>query len=108
MPVKICRFDELGNNRVFETSIELEGVQKEIFIFQHQGNYLAYLNSCPHTGANLNWQPGQFFSYDDKFIECSLHGALFEKGSGLCVRGPCTGQKLRAIKLMEKDGCLYL
>lgn len=74
-----------------------------IFIVR-KGNLLrAYKNHCPHTGAPLEWKPDQFLDFENRFIQCALHGALFEIDSGLCVRGPCAGGLLQP-EILEQDG----
>jgi nitrite reductase/ring-hydroxylating ferredoxin subunit len=71
----------------------------DIFVVQKDGQYFAYINSCPHTGASLEWQENQFLDMDKSYIQCSTHDALFEIATGRCISGPCAGENLRAIKL---------
>lgn len=67
----------------------------------------AFLNRCAHVPAEMDWQPGEFWDQDKRFIICSVHGALYEPQDGTCVAGPCPGAKLVAIPLQEKDGQLH-
>lgn len=67
----------------------------------------AFLNRCAHVPAEMDWQPGQFWDQDKRFIICSVHGALYEPSDGLCVSGPCHGQHLIPIHLQERDGQVY-
>lgn len=39
----------------------------------------AYLNRCPHLHYPLNYLLDEFLTYDRRFIQCSMHGASFEK-----------------------------
>ena len=64
------------------------------------GKLVAYLNQCPHTGVNLNWQPNQCFDQEQRYLACSLHGALFQPEDGFCVYGPCRGQSLVSVALV--------
>ena len=41
-------------------------------------------------------------------ILCSMHGALFEMESGLCVSGPCEGLGLRALPVRVERGYVML
>lgn len=68
----------------------------------------AYLNRCPHALRPLNYLPDRFLSPDGALIQCSAHGALFEKGSGLCVAGPCLDESLRriAVRVVGDSICL--
>jgi nitrite reductase/ring-hydroxylating ferredoxin subunit len=68
----------------------------------------AYVNHCPHAGHPLNLQPHRFLTHDDSLILCNSHGALFEKGTGYCVAGPCAGQSLESIAVEVIDGYVLL
>ena len=90
----ICSIDEIALPGSKEFSIEQDEQNIEGFIVRYQGGVSVYLNQCPHTGASLNWQPDQFLSYDESYIQCSIHGAIFQFSDGMCIHGPCVGQKL--------------
>ncbi|MCB1722978.1 MAG: Rieske (2Fe-2S) protein [Chromatiaceae bacterium] len=79
-----------------------------LFVVRKDGRVTAYRNSCPHTGAPLEWQPDQFLDLDNSFIQCSIHGALFRTEDGLCLRGPCVGQSLRALSVRVDSGRLVV
>ncbi len=78
------------------------------FVVNWQGKYIAYLNSCPHTGVSLNWLPNQFFDLESRYLQCGMHGAIFEPDTGLCVRGPCRAQSLLKLPLITCKDNLYL
>jgi len=66
--------------------------------------FAAYLNQCPHTGVNLNWQVDQCFDSTEQYLSCSMHGALFRPDDGVCIYGPCVGKALKPITLeIEAD-----
>jgi nitrite reductase/ring-hydroxylating ferredoxin subunit len=68
----------------------------------------AYLNRCPHALRQLNFRPDGFLNTDRTLIQCSSHGALFEKDTGLCVAGPCVGESLRRLPVVLADGEIRL
>lgn len=68
----------------------------------------AYLNRCPHALRQLNFRPDAFLSPDGGLIQCSSHGALFEKDTGECVAGPCAGESLRRLPVALSGGELRL
>lgn len=68
----------------------------------------AYKNSCPHTGAPLNWTPDKFLSLGAEYIQCSLHGAKFSILEGQCLLGPCVGKSLVPLKVLEKSTGFYI
>ncbi len=74
------------------------------FIVRWQGQVYAYTNTCPHTGHPLNINPDGFFSLDMMSLLCTSHGALFEPDTGLCIGGPCSGAKLKALECRIDNG----
>jgi nitrite reductase/ring-hydroxylating ferredoxin subunit len=64
----------------------------------------AYENWCPHAGHGLDLVPERFLSPDGALIQCSSHGALFEKEDGLCIAGPCEGLALKPLPVELVDG----
>jgi len=69
---------------------------------------MAFQNSCPHTGVSLNWNPHQFFDPESRYLQCGIHGAIFEPDTGLCVRGPCLDQALPQLPLLINNDNLYI
>ena len=74
-----------------------------MFIYNDNGEYRAYRNSCPHFDVPLNHIPGEVFTPDGKYFLCMTHHAQFDKISGRCVAGPCEGESLETIPL-KQDG----
>jgi nitrite reductase/ring-hydroxylating ferredoxin subunit len=90
---------ENGSARAFRISEQLE-----IFIVRQGEHIFGYHNSCPHTGAPLNWLADQFLDYSRAYIQCSGHDALFRIEDGCCISGPCHGQSLLDAKLTVVNG----
>ena len=67
-----------------------------------------YVNSCPHTGAPLDFVDGRFLSANKQHIQCSTHDALFEIDNGRCVYGPCVGQHLKPLAIEVINGEVWL
>jgi nitrite reductase/ring-hydroxylating ferredoxin subunit len=93
----LCRLEQLGDpgSRGFEAH-EL-GTPWDFFVARRGGRVFGYRNSCPHTGAPLDWQPHSFLDLERTFIQCAIHGALFHMESGECLRGPCLGRRLERV-----------
>jgi len=108
MKSKLCHITEIADPGSKEFSIKIGRKTLEIFVVHKNSAFHAYTNSCPHTGASLNWQEDQFLDLDGNFIQCSVHDALFEIESGYCVNGPCAGQSMEELKLVIEDNELYL
>lgn len=82
---------------------------RQSIIAVRQGNSVwLYVNACPHIGAPLDMEPGQFLNYDKTLILCANHGALFTLDGGLCIHGPCVGKALNSIPCRVEGSAVYL
>ena len=105
---KICNLHDINDNQTLGLSTNINGTLKKIIIVRTEKGVFAYINSCPHIGAPLDLQPGQFLSHNKENIVCSTHGALFQIDTGLCIFGPCKDAYLQSIAItIEHDGDLY-
>jgi nitrite reductase/ring-hydroxylating ferredoxin subunit len=86
-----------------------QGEQAALLV-RYAGEVRAYVNSCPHTGVTLNWADDQFFTLEEDYLQCSLHGALFQPLDGLCIHGPCCGESLKSlpVQLVEQYVLIYI
>ena len=77
------------------------------FALRFEGRVVAYMNRCAHVPTEMDSQPGEFLDADRRFILCSMHGAVYEPTSGRCIAGPCAGQRLMAVDVVERGGQVY-
>ncbi len=92
----------------FGFEVEYRGETVAGFLVRHQGQFFAYRNSCPHTGAPLDWVDHQFLDADGTLIQCAMHDARFLIDSGECVSGPCPGESLGKLKIVVENDKIYL
>ena len=98
----ICRLGDLaegGRAVKFTIASGEPAFQTSCFAIVFDGVVHAYVNSCPHRGTELDWQPGEVFEETGLYLICATHGALFEPDSGLCVAGPCHGARLQSLAI---------
>lgn len=77
---------------------------QSLFAVKKDGQIYVYVNSCPHIGIALEFQPDEFLDMEKRFIQCANHGALFEIENGDCIAGPCAGKALKAVPFtVEND-----
>ena len=101
----LCALDEIDEPG--GKAIRVKG-RKEMFVVRWQGTVGGYVNSCPHTGVSLDWNPDQFFNYERTLIMCSMHYALFRPEDGVCVHGPCAGKSLAPVRVRVENGRVML
>jgi nitrite reductase/ring-hydroxylating ferredoxin subunit len=104
----ICHHDLLSDPGSRGFSLETNGQTVEGFIVKNDSAYFAYRNSCPHTGAPLDWVEHQFLDLDESLIQCAVHDARFLIDSGECVFGPCPGERLEKLDIVVLQDGIYL
>jgi len=79
-----------------------------IVITREAGKVYAYFNRCPHQGAPLDFEPRQFLDASGKRLLCGKHGSEFEISTGLCIEGPCKGERLERVQALVdgEDVCI--
>lgn len=73
------------------------GGQDTLFAVRHQGRLHLWRDRCPHAGTPMAWRRHAYLDAAGARIVCAAHGALFEPDTGLCVQGPCLGQRLQPV-----------
>jgi Ferredoxin subunits of nitrite reductase and ring-hydroxylating dioxygenases len=108
--VKAIDVKSLGalSSRSFEIDLGDKGYCSGFLVREKDMTLRAYKNSCPHTGAPLNWTPDQFLTRTGLYIQCSIHGAMFKIENGECFAGPCSGQFLKSLQCVEEKGMSYI
>ncbi|UCH52662.1 MAG: Rieske 2Fe-2S domain-containing protein [Pseudomonadota bacterium] len=105
----ICSSDKLvdGGSGVRFTVMRA-GQPCPAFAVRFAGRAYAYLNRCAHKLTELDWEAGQFFDAEARYLVCATHGALYQPETGLCVAGPCRGARLTALAVEEVQGRVRL
>lgn len=63
-----------------------------------------YVDRCPHAGFPLANLDGRYLTREGDLILCAAHGALFRRGDGVCLSGPCAGRALVPWPVRIVDG----
>jgi len=100
--------DSLVDGGFAETEALIDGDVESLVLYREGPSIRGFLNICPHAGRRLDWAPGQFLKSREGHLVCAAHGASFALVDGLCVAGPCKGDRLRAVAVQVRDGQVYL
>jgi len=107
--IKLTEINQLNKAECLTLEVPFEGCVNDVLVICYEmNNFAVYLNQCPHTGVNLNWQPNQCFDISEQYLSCSVHGALFRPNDGQCIYGPCRGQSLKPLPYEIEEDTLYL
>ena len=101
---KICNTDDIGEGESRGFKIE----EKSFFVVKRNSKLVAYENTCPHLGVELDGIDDKFLSENSELIQCHFHGALFTIEDGDCIAGPCAGEKLIPVAVEQVDQWLYV
>jgi nitrite reductase/ring-hydroxylating ferredoxin subunit len=83
------------------------GFPEGLLVVRRGEEVMVYLNLCPHQMKPLDWEPGEFLTYDKDALICEHHGAVFRFEDGACVDGPCLGQGVMRVPVEIRDGAVY-
>ena len=103
----LCRLDDLprGASKGFPPP---EGGFYGLFAVRDEAGVHVYRNSCPHLGVPLEWVADRFLSSDGSRIVCAMHGAQLRICDGLCLEGPCRGERLEPVACHVEAGMVYV
>jgi nitrite reductase/ring-hydroxylating ferredoxin subunit len=76
------------------------------FVLRRGETAAGFVDSCPHAGWPLAPLDDRYLTRDKAHILCAGHGALFDL-AGLCVAGPCTGDRLAAWPVEVRGGEVF-
>ena len=96
---------EAGTAHVFDVMLWRRPARA--FALRFEGRVVAYLNRCAHVPTEMDWRPGEFLDDERRFIICAMHGAVYEPTNGRCIAGPCAGQRLMRVDVVERAGQVY-
>ena len=108
-PVCILPATDLQRDVTTGFRTEIAGVPRRLIVTRRDGRSAVFLNSCPHQGINLDWREDDFLDADETYLQCAMHGALFDARTGECVAGPCSGQALIPVAFeCREDGSVWV
>ena len=107
--IELCRLTDLCDGEAKGFCVEGETIAQRLIIIRIGSNVRAYINLCPHIGSRLDGEVGQFIQKDKpELLFCNSHAAYFRIEDGLCIDGPCEGQKLYpAAVILDGDKIVY-
>jgi nitrite reductase/ring-hydroxylating ferredoxin subunit len=99
-----------GEVHVVPFGRDADGYVREALVLRDQGGVLrAYRNLCKHLPIPLDGGSRRFMDADGRHLECGTHGAAYRPEDGLCVAGPCEGERLDVLDLeVDADGTVHL
>lgn len=94
--VKLGALDLIPDGTARNFVLQLRAGRFHGFVVRQGGAVHGHVDRCPHAGVPLARRLDDYLTPSGDLIACSWHGALFRIADGLCVGGPCAGQRLTA------------
>jgi len=102
--VRLARLDAIPDGTARNFVLQMRAGRFHGFVVRQGDRVAGYVDRCPHAGVPLAQQLDDYLTPGGDLIACSWHGALFRIADGLCVGGPCTGQRLTPWPVTVVDG----
>jgi nitrite reductase/ring-hydroxylating ferredoxin subunit len=102
---RLCRGDEIEDGTARGFTVGARGLR--ILVARRGADLHAYVNRCPHVGTPLDWSDDEFMDTSRRHLVCGTHGALFRVADGVCIAGPCQGDRLEPFPIAVRDGAVY-
>lgn len=102
--VKLGPLDTVGDGHARNFVLQLRAGRFHGFVVRQGDMVHGYADRCPHAGVPMAQRLDDYLTPAGDLIVCSWHGALFRIEDGLCVGGPCVGQRLTPWPVTVIDG----
>jgi nitrite reductase/ring-hydroxylating ferredoxin subunit len=106
-PRELCRISDIPENGAKGFPGPDGAFTGLVAVRKGDGVYV-YENACPHIGTPLDWTPDRFLSADGHMLICATHGAQFEIDTGICISGPCRGDRLTPVDFSIQGGVIVV
>jgi nitrite reductase/ring-hydroxylating ferredoxin subunit len=95
--IDLCALEEMPDG--VARGFAVAGARQKVVVVRRGGALHGYLDSCPHYegGTPMAWKSDAYLNGAGTHLACHSHGALFEIDTGVCVLGPCLGQRLTPV-----------
>jgi nitrite reductase/ring-hydroxylating ferredoxin subunit len=103
----LCRLTDIPENGAMGFP-GANGAFTGLVAVRQGGDVYVFENACPHIGTPLDWTPDRFLSADGRYLICATHGAEFTIATGVCISGPCRGDRLTPVNVVVRDGTIHV
>ena len=104
----LCRLNDIEDGGARGFAVEGPDVAQRLIVVRMGDAVHGYVNACPHVPMRLDYTPGEFFDAEGRYLHCDGHGALFRVEDGVCVEGPCLGERLVRAPVRVAAGLVCL
>ncbi|MFW6322933.1 MAG: PfkB family carbohydrate kinase, partial [Guyparkeria sp.] len=110
-PHLLCRLEDLDDlDALGVTPRGHTGPVDELIVTRDGERVCAWRNVCPHNGSPLSRDHHDFLEPHEGVprLRCNVHQAYFRLEDGLCIEGPCEGERLQPVEIERVGNRIYL
>lgn len=100
----LCRLEDIADPGAKSLYFQAWPAMFNGFVVRRGDQVFGYIDRCPHAARPLAPIEDRYLTREQDLILCSAHGALFRIEDGLCIAGPCAGDRLIPWPVMVEDG----
>ena len=104
--VKLGKLDAIADGAARNFVLQMRAGRFHGFVVRRGAEVYGYVDRCPHMGLPLAQVLDDYLTPTGDLIACSWHSALFKIETGVCVGGPCGGQRLKPWPVIVVDDTL--
>lgn len=105
---RLCTLTDIPDGDSHGLSVPNGDRWLSLLLVRRGTDVFVYRNSCPHEGDRMEHGRGQFLDESKQRILCASHGAVFRIEDGVCIEGPCEGERLSAFAATVEDGEVFI
>lgn len=102
--VRLGPLDQIADGAARAFVLQMKAGRFHGFAVRRGEEAFGYADMCPHAGVPMTARLDDYLTPDGSLIACNWHGALFRVEDGLCIGGPCAGQRLTPWPLRVVEG----
>ena len=102
--VALGPLDMVADGKARNFVLQMKAGRFHGFVVRQGDAVHGYVDRCPHAGVLLTATLDDYLTPSGEMIACNWHGALFTIDTGLCVGGPCVGQRLTPWPVAVVEG----
>ncbi|NEV63465.1 Rieske (2Fe-2S) protein [Thiorhodococcus minor] len=104
----VCDSAELRDREHRIIPLLFKKERQTAIVLRYAGQVHAYLNQCVHMVRRLDCMHDAVFDADQGHLRCSMHGIVYDPGTGESLSVLYAGERLEALRSTEIDGQVFI
>ena len=107
-PIWVANSEILRDGSYLTMDVSYTGEIISVIVFRYKGECFAYRNLCVHMPRKLDCMEDMIFDESGQYLRCSMHGIVYDPGTGISASEICHGERLTSIEVTENDQGVWI